>query len=388
MAKKLDNRMGWIRNLESLSESEDGSSWHEYEIASECFIAGELNYSRGKIYCKFLTLEKDKDGLYRYLLCMQYRAISFKNNGEKKGYYFIDGPCGEILALFSIFFQCRFYLVSIYTPSVKIKKYEDFLYRKPYALNHPEIFNANDCNRNFAEGLNNFPASCDTIFNSLSDFLDSIKKLSPEKHQSFILACWHYARSLKEVGLDREMVFIRLVSAIEALSKDYDKIDDPLDGAAFDELFKGADLIDEQRDRLREILRVGKKGKIRIDKNSWRFREFIKRYSNEFAYTQPAKEVASHGINRLYVTQENLEEVLKLIYSARSKYLHEGEPMHLSELIVNELAKKDINWDFWCSVGGIIDNRSFGSTQLPYECLFERLVRHCLLKWFENNLLS
>jgi len=150
----------------------------------------------------------------------------------------------------------------------------------------------------------------------------------------------------------------------------------------------------------REVLQA-EQGKIRVtDKNRLKFTKFIKKYAVGFPYTKPHEEADFDAENRLYVTQENLEEVLKLIYSARSKYLHEGDPMYLSEPIVNELAKKDINWDFDGLVGGNIDNRSFGFTntenlsnaitnkkfllaKLPYECLFERLVRYYLLKWFQ-----
>jgi len=39
--------------------------------------------------------------------------------------------------------------------------------------------------------------------------------------RNLCLPAYHYARALKEIGIDPEMVFIRLVSALEVLSQDF-----------------------------------------------------------------------------------------------------------------------------------------------------------------------
>jgi len=54
--------------------------------------------------------------------------------------------------------------------------------------------------------------------NGFKEFLDTVRTLDQKVHQDFILACHHYARAVKEVGFDAEMLFIRLVSSIETLS--------------------------------------------------------------------------------------------------------------------------------------------------------------------------
>jgi len=97
-SKKQDNRMGWIRNLEALNQPQSNSSWREFEIASECYIPSGFAYDNGKISCRFLTIKKDKNGLWQYLLRMEYSKKDFLPNdqGTNKGYYFINGPVGEI----------------------------------------------------------------------------------------------------------------------------------------------------------------------------------------------------------------------------------------------------------------------------------------------------
>jgi hypothetical protein len=135
MKLQQDNRMSWIRNLETLNQSEEGSRWYELEIASECLIHGGFEYDNKKISCRFLTLEKDKNGLRKYLLRIQLSKMDFTPNyqGRKEGYYFIGGVDGELLALFSLFFQCKFYTLASYSflsEHEKIKTESDFIQPK------------------------------------------------------------------------------------------------------------------------------------------------------------------------------------------------------------------------------------------------------------------
>jgi len=67
--------------------------------------------------------------------------------------------------------------------------------------------------------------------------------------------------------------------------------------------------------------------------------------------------------------------VLDVVYIARSKYLHAGEPMFLSQPI-----KGGEKWDIDPTACMIADNSSVAPAQkLPYTHFFEGLVRHCLL---------
>ena len=66
-----DNRMNWIRNLEILA---GGPLQYtvEYELGSECYIPGLLDYGEGKIICALMSTEESRDGLWLYNLGLQY----------------------------------------------------------------------------------------------------------------------------------------------------------------------------------------------------------------------------------------------------------------------------------------------------------------------------
>ncbi len=368
MSNNVDNRMEWIRNLEDLNQSTDSSGWHEFEIHSECEICGMLDYDNGKILCYPLTFQRDKNGLYTYLfrIKMSIKNLNIHRELDNKGYYFVGGISGELISLLSLFFQCRFYLKAIYTflsDVQKIKTEETFLYQECDKSIHPRIFD-------------NRPRD----FSELTNFLDLIRALERKKHLGFILACWHYARSLRLVGIDHNMVYVSLVSAIEALLEGHEinKSDNPLDGENFEALFKDALLDNEKKKQLKDILRVKRDGLIKIDKTTFKFKSFIKKYSIDFDDIR-SEEVEDSPSN-LYVANSSLEKVLGSIYTARSIYLHSGEPMHISRFM-NQIS----DWHFDPSCGGSVDNRKFSKGQkLPYHYWFENLVRHCLLKYLED----
>lgn len=369
MGKTNDSRIAWIRNIEKLEKPDKNSYVTEYEIATECRIPGVLDYGNEKILCGSLT-NKDKNGLYHYLFHIQHAGLEelyYNKQASKKGYYFKNGILGELLSLFSLYFQCRFYLIATYwgeltNHGLKIKTENDFLYRSCSHQIHPKIFE-NNKNRNFAKGL--------------SGFLDSIKSLKPAKHQQFILACYHYARALKEVGIDSEMVFIRLVSSIEALLKDFNlkKKDNPLNGENFNPLFNNCKITEPQLKQIKEILRVNKRGLIDIEKSKLKFIKFIEKHS------KGCLKGGNFKVKRLKIKKEDLPKVLKAIYDARSAYLHNGEPMFLSQFM-----HKASKWDTDPTCGMIIDNvRISASKKLPYTYWFENLVRHCLLNYLSDN---
>lgn len=218
---------------------------------------------------------------------------------------------------------------------------------------HPPLFQ--NPNENFATGF--------------KEFLDTVKTLDQKFHQDFILACHHYARAAKEVGVDVEMVFIRLVSAIETLSTDMplDQKDDNLENQGVTELIEHSTLPKELKGELKTVFDVRKSRK--------KFIRFIEQHASGFFKGDNFK--AKH----LKVKRANLGKALNVIYRARSKYLHAGEPMFLSQLI-----KGGEKWDTDPTAGMIVDNRSFTASQkLPYTSFFEGLVRHCLLNYLRAN---
>lgn len=361
-----DNRMEWIRNIDKLAVSPEDAYFSHYEIASECKIVGVLDYEAGKIYCRFLTTEPDSRGLYHYVLRIQHPKVEdlLSINTTKSGYYFKGGEAGELIALFSVFFQCRFYLIANYRSidgdSLGLKSEHDFIYKQCNPKKHPKIFD--DRERKFFE---------------LPPFLDTVMKLKTELHQCFVLACSHYSRALKEVSIDSEMVFIRLVSAVEVLAKNFplSKKDNPLNGHYLNKLILKEAFTPQQSQQLREILGIDSDNKVNIRKSKMSFVKFICKYSR--GYFKGGNWKAKHVI----IKKEKLSETLVAIYNARSSYLHNGEPMYLS-MFMHDAGK----WHTDPSLGMRIGNREFsGSIKLPYTYWFEDLVRYCLLQYLKSS---
>jgi gamma-glutamylcyclotransferase len=360
MPKDNDNRMGWIRNLDALAS---GCQQYtvEYELGSECQIPGLLDYAEGKIICASMSTEESRDGLWLYNLILHYPLgpHDYNRKAVEGGYYFKDGILGELLALMSLFFRCRFYFISSRllpgNPSLgmTIKREYPFVRVKCNPAIHPPLFEIP--HRNLAVGF--------------KEFLDTVKTIDKKLHQDFILACHHYARAVKEVGVDSEMVFIRLVSAVETLSKNVtlNRKDDTLEEQEIANLLAQSNLSSEHKKELQESFNNRKSRK--------KFVRFVEQHSRGFFKGGNFK--AKH----LKIKRANLGKVLGVIYTARSKYLHAGEPMFLSQPI-----KGGEKWDTDPTSGMIVDNRSFSPLQkLPYAYFFEGLVRQCLLNYLKAN---
>ena len=360
MKKISNNRMAWIRNIEILQSGKTDSYEVEYEIASEVYIQGLLNYKEGMILCGPMTFEKDHRGLYKYLLKIRFASADVSSsvkNATKKGYLFKEGIPGELLALFSLYFECRFYMLTSFFgelshSSLKSKLEFNPVYRPCHPLLAQTIFSTRI--RSFTSG---FP-----------DFLNKIAHLDTKYHQKLILACFHYSRALREFGIDEEMVFIRLVSAIEAVSKwaKLQKGDDFFNGKEFEKIIRIELLSNEEVAELKRLFDVRKP---RI-----KFKRFIQQHSRGFF--KGGKVRAPHT----KIRKADLEKTLNAIYDSRSNYLHNGEAMYLSHLM-----RGGLKWDTDPSLGMIIDKRRFPrSKKLPYGSFFQRLVRHCLLEFIKD----
>lgn len=355
--------MGWIRSLEALARGVLPYT-AEYELGSECSLHGLLDYGDGRIICAPMSLGRSKDGLWLYSLLISFPqgpvdAMEQIRKADAKGYYFKDGILGELLALLSLFFRCRFYLISSRLTHENPRSGMNGKTEYPFIrINcdpgiHPPVFQSEG--KNLAVGFN--------------EFLDRVKTLDRKLHQNFVLACYHYRRAVNEIGVDAEMVFIRLVSAIEALSKDTKlaRRDDVLEAQGVADLITQSNLSAELRSELRSAFDVRK--------SRLKFVRFIEEYCA--GYFKGGNFKAA----QLKIKKADLGKVLDRIYRARSQYLHTGEPMFLSRPM-----RGGENWDTDPSQDMIADNRAIsGKLKLPYAYFFEGLVRQCLLNYLKKH---
>jgi hypothetical protein len=349
----LDDRMLWIRSLEGDAIS-NGYDSIEVEIGSECRVNGVLDYEDGAILLGASTHSPSSEGLYKYMMKLKLRSLATKPRfGKRNGYLFRDGQVGELVALISLFLQARLYILSttvghLTSHSLPIKT-EFRPLRVRFSSNiDPIVFSAAD--RNFATGL--------------STFLDQIRRIPSQYHLAVALSSNHYARALREIGVDEEMVFVRLVSAIETAALDQTVKDDDLSGKTPEELFRTESLTASQIQELGNLLRT-RKAKAK-------FIAFLERFTSGFFEGMPVKPPHTQ------ITLSKLASVAGAIYNARSGYLHNGYPMYLSHYMP---AFPD--WHMDPSLGMIWQDRSYTVDQkLPRADFFHRLVRHCLLSYF------
>ncbi len=351
-----DNRMLWIRNLEGTAP---GGRSHvvEAELGAELQIPGLLDYADGAVLCGAATFSPDTTGLYKY--CLRLRVPWSAEEGDeskeplargtRKGYLFREGPVGELVALFSLCLQVRLFVLST---SPRGLSHRDLPIKTEFAPRRARI------DRHVDPIL--FAQSDRNMCTSLGPFLDQIRSLPSKDHLDIAIAANHYARALREIGIDEEMVFIRLVSAIERVASEQPIPDDPLNSRRIEEFVRVDTLTGAQVDELRAMLQTRR--------TKSRFIAFLVEHSTGFFDSEPREPTHTQ------VTPENLVAVAAAVYKARSAYLHNGDPMYFSRMT------QFPDWHMDPSFGMIEQDRSYTVEQkLPRADFFHRLVRHCLL---------
>lgn len=363
ISKKEDVRMQWILKLEELEQTEEEFVYFtDFEICSEVRIPGVFVYGDNMFLRCALFQEADSNGLYTYILRVRHSEKIFEYNEDdysKDGYYFQEGLIGEIIALFSVYFQTRFYLKAQIIgketqTSIRMRIEKGFQYRKVNSNLNSEMFT--DQGRNWCKD------------NGLKFFLDSIRKLDQKYHQNLIRSFHWYTEAIKEIGIDHQLFFIKMVSSVEALLNFFrineDRLEEKLSKLQKKHFFEKNEYV--------EIINWLANRKIRR-----RFADFFEKYSDNFFKN-------TEEVNSLYINKREVRKYVNQIYNARSAYLHEGKPMFLSMDLQGGGA---INWDFDPSLGMLVDRKKFSiKEKLPRVRWFERITNHCLKNFIKNKL--
>ncbi|NTV41095.1 MAG: hypothetical protein HGA61_02370, partial [Candidatus Moranbacteria bacterium] len=176
-----------------------------------------------------------------------------------------------------------------------------------------------------------------------------------------------YAEAVKEIGIDHQLFFIKMTSAVESLLT---FIEAPADNLK--EKLINLDKNEFEKQELDEINNWLKNRAIRK-----RFSYFFQKYSK--GYFKGGKRKAQH----CFIKKDQLNAYIKRIYDARSTYLHNGKPMYLSFDMTMEEAK---SWDLDPGLGMMIDRKSIsGNEKLPRARWFERITNYCLKNFIEEN---
>lgn len=341
--------MQWVRHLAAFEAGEPTTVVHA-DVASEARVTGILNIGSEFLLVGPSTTQRDIDGLYKYDMLVRVPNGGSYEPGTRRGYA-IQGDCvDEIAALLSLHLQARFYVLSTREGNLSAmgmsRRVERHNTRGQYGV---------------AVDATVFSNEVRVLDAMTGELFRRVRHLPAQEHLSVALAVTHYAAALRELGVDHDMVFVRLVSAVEAIAA-HEEVTDSLSGYSLADLIRADALDQEMLDDL-ELALSARKGRLRFTSVLSRGgQSFLANEAREPAHTQ--------------VTPDNIADVVGAIYRARSAYLHEGTPMYHSTM-----GGLNPAWHTDPSVGIQIDQRTFrAKDKLPKASFFHRLVRHCVLE--------
>lgn len=361
---QIDNRMQWILAIEEAKKAKKKDTYFtDYEICSEVRIPGVLNYQNGALMCS-LFQDADSNGLYTYIVRVKHIFKEYKfdeSKYSKEGYYFKDGLIGELMAIFSVYYQARFFLKATVsgelTPkSVRMRNEKKFRYVRTHPSSNYEMFTT-DKKRNWANE------------SGLGAFIDKISIIDQSYHQALIRAFFWYLEAVKEIGVDSQLFFIKMVSSIEALLQFLPKSSDEFENKLIKVVKNGDNsFVSEEIQEVHNWLNNRKIGH--------RFVTFFKTYSTGFVKGGRRK------ANHCYIIKKDVSEYIRRIYNARSAYLHIGKPMYLSQDMVMDSARK---YDLDCSSRMMADRKKFDDKEkLPRMRWFERIANYSIKNFIDS----
>lgn len=360
--------MQWILQFEENSKNKCFENYYtDYEICSEVRITGVLEYSDNSLLCGLLS-EKNQQGLYSYTIRIKGVQKEYqydKDSFSKDGYFFKGGVIGELIAIFSFFFQARFFLKSTkyfeVTPTnLPYKNKKLFQYIKPTIACNYEMFT--DQNRNWAHE------------NGLRKLLDDIKIIDEQNHQNLIHSIHWYHEAIKDIGINNELFFLKMVSCVESIANIEIQNDNLKE--KFTKILDKNIFTNSEKQEIKSWL---KNRKIKM-----KFIKFLEIYSCK-GFFQSGYRKAKH----CYIKKAELGNFLSRIYDARSDYVHTGKPMYISlDMNMNSDATdgRCHLWDQDPSLGMSADRKNIsGREKLPRARWFERIVNYSIKKFIEEK---
>ncbi len=369
-----DNRMRWIRELErrkALTEISDFTRYFEtHEFVSECEISGFLDYDGGLLSCWWTGGNSYLPSLQTFALKLDLPTAEEIKRSTEGDPIFTAAEDGyhsrsiedELISLLSVWLHTRFFLVQCTVGEVS---------RTSISRRHGDPFTYPACKNNSQKKSNLFKGTSKKVKKNVASakaMLDAVRRLSTNQHRQFYLACSHYADAVRLIGYENEIAYIRLVSAIEVLA-----YSEKLENDELPEKLKS--IIKNNKDFFSGTENVELLSFLKQRKIGFKFVQFLIKNSEGYFEGHPTTP------DNAWVTAATLGEYAKAIYKARSRFLHEGEPLLMPEEY-NIKKTDERGCDLGIGVPFLRDQRKFTPTEkIPTVLFFEELVRHCLLNY-------
>lgn len=372
-----DNRMQCITYIKELEQYEVPADNFfigyatEYEYFSDSRICGVFTIGeKHPITFRMVESEENEFGYHRYILRIptiinpvilgtmtneEYSKKIIDNFTEARedGYYFKEGLAGELICIFAVCLRARFYLRNQVNrdnkgPSTKIT-YPVFL---PSTVSeYKAIFD--DKKKN--------------LTSDVIPFFQKVASLPDKGHFNIIHAFREYHEALKNIGIDHDITYLKLVVAIEGITT-IEKKDRPSFQDDFPECFK---LLQECKEKLNKISKLWE-NRGSISSVTSFFDKYLLSDNPEFTETICMNEKGEKSLLPFRKTVDR-------IYDARSKYVHEGLQMLISKNSFTDSYYEPI-------LGGVRDRKKITVDEmLPMISYFDSIVNVSLIAYVEKN---
>ena len=373
----IDNRMRCITYIKELEQYEVPSdnffidSATEYEYFSDSRICGVFTIGeKHPITFRMVEFEENEFGYHRYILRIptiinptilgtmtneEYskKIIDNFDSAREDGYYFKEGLAGELICIFAVCLRARFYLRNQINrdkngPSSKMT-YPVFL---PSTVSeYKTIFD--DKKKN--------------LTSDVIPFFQKVSSLPDKGHFNIIHAFREYHEALKNIGIDHDISYLKLVVAIEGIAT-IEKNDRPSFEEDFPECFKS---LQKSKEKLSEISKMWE-NRGSIKSVTAFFNKYLLQGNLEFAQTTYVDKVGQQQVIPF-------KKTVGRIYDARSKYVHEGLQMFISKNSSGSSPYESI-------LGGVQDRKKISVDEmLPLISYFDNIVNTSLIAYVEKN---
>lgn len=342
-----NQKLQLVRLFEQLEKSPEEFEIVEYEVEADAHIVGE--YEFGPFKFMIWEIGINPPGKSRRLaLRIKYTAEEYDyKNAKTDGYYHGGDVAGEFIYFASLFLRRKLIQKAIVRENDR-----PIMHSSDRGLLDPFLI----------EGKSNLK--------DLDNGFTSLMKLKSEFHLRTALSAKLYHQAILILESYPEFSYLNLISAIEVLSNTLTSNDYSIENYHVFELTK--QIVDQElRAKIEnEFLKKGLKQR--------KFVAFILKYIDaSFWKNEKPKEPGE-----IRIKPDEIERLLKKVYDARSKLLHDGEPF--IPTISGSLYAKD--GEMPIGLGLSVGEKKWDQKEfLPNLHFFERLVRHVILEFIKKN---
>lgn len=327
----------------------------EHEVYAECDIVGSAQI--GSIVLRSWEIREFSRGESRLLhLTFPNRQLGYleglENPIDEMRHGFDSGltPAEEFVSLASLFLRRRLRVGA----TVKVGGQPNYMKRK-----HKPYSQLVDRSENLQP---------------LPEFFEKVALLCEEDQQSLILAARFYCQGLRMTTEDPELAYISHLCSLEALVNRFKVSLNHTDCIA-PEILAGLLTIPDEGIREKTIKSLARVGRV-----AYVVRRMVETLVDDSFFIQ-------NSDPNYWITRDNLPRLMRNIYSARSKTLHEGKPFP-EDVMMSTFEGEELPFGISVRRGIMASYEADpfkNPNRIPLLHAFERLVNHILRRFIDSR---